>query len=234
VPADQRLNVYAASRNTVPPKSLGSRYDATGRFLPEPGNTIVCHLVDGSASAHAVLGFRNRAAAQPFARHLAFTAPTSLHMTLFQGIIETRRAEGYWLPGVPLDTPIEAMTAMMLERLGDQPPLPPFRIKATDAVPTGLTVAGVGPEDVAALAAGRDRLADVFGYRHPDHDTYEFHITFAYLIRWLPDEELAGITAFFDEGLAELQAAAPEIALRPPAFCRFEDMHRFEELRVLG
>lgn len=25
----------------------------------------------------------------------------------------------------------------------------------------------------------RDALADIFGYRHPDHDTYEFHITFS-------------------------------------------------------
>jgi hypothetical protein len=100
--------------------------------------------------------------------------------------------------------------------------------------PLGLVVGPVGAEDAAALATGRDRLADLFGYRHPDHDSYVFHITFAYLLDWLPDAELPEVRAFLEAGLAEIRRAAPVIELTPPAFCRFEDMHHFEELRVLG
>lgn len=38
------------------------------------------------------------------------------------------------------------------------------------------------------MHAWRDALSAPFGYRHPDHDTYAFHITFAYQLRRLDDE----------------------------------------------
>jgi hypothetical protein len=80
-----------ASRLDVPPPRLGIRYDAAGNFLPEPGNTIVCHLERRSASEAAVLAVRERLMQLPGAECLAFAPAASLHMTLFQGVIDTRR-----------------------------------------------------------------------------------------------------------------------------------------------
>lgn len=53
----------------------------------------------------------------PDADLLAFTPVSSLHMTLFQGIIEYRRRLPYWPQDVPLDTSVEAMRRLYLERL---------------------------------------------------------------------------------------------------------------------
>jgi hypothetical protein len=39
---------YSSANNPAPPRYLGSRYNSAGEFLPDPGNTVVCHVVPGS------------------------------------------------------------------------------------------------------------------------------------------------------------------------------------------
>ncbi|RTM11138.1 MAG: DUF1868 domain-containing protein [Hyphomicrobiales bacterium] len=220
--------------NPAPPTHLGTRYDTTGNFLLEPGNTVVCHLVEGSPSQAAVIEVRRRMLAMPDADRLAFTPTSSLHMTLFQGIIEYRRRLPYWPSDVPLDTGIDDMTRLYVERLRRFEGHGPFKIKVVEVVPTGLTVAGATEEDRLTLKAWRDALSVPFGYRHPDHDTYVFHITFAYQIRRLADERAATWQALFDDCLSFLGREAPVIELKAPAFCNFKGMKHFEELLVLG
>ena len=163
----------------------------SGNFLFEPGNTVVCHLQSGSPSEAVVIDVRERMRAMPDADRLAFTPISSLHMTLFQGIIEHRRRLPYWPQDVPLDTSIDDMTSLYLERLNGFQGCGAFKIKVVDVVPTGLTVAGASDEDERIMRAWRDALSVPFGYRHPDHDTYAFHVTFAYQIRRLDDERAA-------------------------------------------
>ena len=225
---------FLASRNPAPPLRLGIRYDAEGRFLPEPGNTIVCHLERRSHSEAAILAVRERMMAMPGADALAFTPAASLHMTLFQGIIDSRRALPYWPGDIPLKTGIDDMTRRFMSRLDGFDGNGPFEVQVTEVTPTGLTVAGATEPDRQALRDWRDTLADLFGYRHPDHDSYVFHITFAYVIRGIPDAHSDEWQGFLDDSLAFLTQEAPVIALKPPAFCRFRTMEYFEELLILA
>ncbi|TPM31850.1 DUF1868 domain-containing protein [Mesorhizobium sp. B2-3-4] len=225
---------FFAGSNPRPPVHLGTRYDASGKFLLEPGNTVVSHLVSGSSSETVVLAVREKMLAMPDADRLAFTPVSSLHMTLFQGVIEYRRRLPYWPSDVPLDTSIDAMTRFYLERLKGFQRAGPFNIKVVEVVPTGLTVAGATEEDVRIMREWRDALAVPFGYRHPDHDTYVFHVTFAYQTQRLADDRAAAWQALFDESLMLFGREAPVIEIRPPAFCAFRDMKHFEELLVLG
>ncbi|UCI08950.1 DUF1868 domain-containing protein [Mesorhizobium sp. B1-1-8] len=225
---------YFEGANPTPPVHLGTRYDTSGNFLLEPGNTVVCHLIEGSPSQAAIIEVRERMLAMPDADRLVFTPISSLHMTLFQGIIEYRRRLPYWPADVALDTGIDDMTRLYLERLQGFEDRGAFKIKVVEVVPTGLTVAGASEEDRRVLRAWRDALSVPFGYRHPDHDTYVFHITFAYQIRRLADERVSAWQELFDNCLTLLDRQAPVIELRPPAFCSFRDMKHFEELLVLA
>lgn len=225
---------FFEGKNPTPPAHLGTRYDTSGDFLLEPGNTVVCHLVEGSDSEAAILDVRERMRAMPDADRLAFTPISSLHMTLFQGIIEYRRRLPYWPSDVPLDTGIDDMTGLYLRRLQGFQGCGPFKVKVVDVVPTGLTVAGASEEDRRNLKAWRDALSVPFGYRHPDHDSYVFHITFAYQVRRLADERASAWRDLFEDCLSFLDREAPVIELRPPALCSFKDMKHFEELLVLG
>jgi hypothetical protein len=216
-----------------PPAGLGRRFDAAGTFLPEPGNTVVCHIVEGSQTERALVEARAQYLAMPEAVQLAFTPVSSLHMTLFQGVIEFRRQWPFWPADIDRDAPIETTTDLFLDRLQSFPGGKPFRVRVTEAEPRGLVVEGVTAEDRRDMQRWRDALADVFGYRHPDHDTYVFHITFSYLIERLDQAALPRWQHMLDEVVRDLAERAPVLELRTPAFCAFKDMKHFEELRVL-
>jgi len=225
------LRAYSQGGNAAPPRHLGSRYNDASGFLPEPGNTVVCHLVPGSATEAALVEVRQRFLDMP--GNLLFTPTSSLHMTLFQGIIETRREPGFWPRGIALDSPIDAMTDLMEQRLEGIGIAAPFSVEVTGARPSGLIVAGRTAADRVAMRAWRDAFAALWGYRHPDHEDYLFHITFAYPVAWLDDALLPAWQATLDHAVADLRASVPVLELKPPAFCSFNDMNHFEELRVL-
>ena len=155
-------------------------------------------------------------------------------MTVFQGTIEGRRAEDFWPEGMDLDAPIDETTRILDTRLEDFAPAEPFAVKLVEVTPLGLVVAGATPEDERKLRALRDRLADVFGYRHPDHADYTFHVPLAYVKEWLP----AGAEESYLPALEAIgRDFATEVAvldLAPPAFCSFRDMNLFTPLRALG
>ncbi len=231
--ARDRIASYAASQNAAPPARLGQRYDAD-RFLPEPGNTVVCHLDTRAPGHEAVLTARERMRALPGAEGLLFTPASSLHMTVFEGVIETRRTEDAWPAGVDRDAPVETVTEILADRLQGFVPPPGFSVRATGLLPTGLALAGATPEDEHRMRQWRDALVAPFGYRHSAHDSYGFHMTFAYPVRWLPDEAVPQWQATCQDILQELWAAAPVLPLRPPAFCTFEDMTAFPERLTLA
>lgn len=226
------LRFFANNLTSDPIPHLGRRYDAFGTFLTERGNTVVCHLVEESESARVILEARAQFMAMPGAEKLAFTAPSSLHMTLFQGIIESRRALPFWPEDVALETPVDDMTAIFIDRLARFKPGEAFAVEVTHATPNGLAVDGVSKRDRAVLKDWRDRLADLLGYRHPDHETYGFHITFAYLIERFDDATMASWLTFLENVAQDIRRRSPVIELRAPAFCAFDDMNHFEELLV--
>lgn len=227
------LQDYSAANRTDPPRHLGSRYNEAGNFLNDPGNTVVCHLRKGSATEAALLAVRERIRRKAV-NSMAFTAPASLHMTLFQGVLDRRRSPSYWPEGVALDTSVHAITELFAKRLVGFEPGPALTVEAVAVLPSGIIVDGVTPADRHALADWRNRLADLFGYRHPDHDSYEFHITYAYPISWIASTELDSWQALLDEALVFIRLAAPILELNAPALCSFEDMNRFDELVILG
>ncbi|KVK44607.1 hypothetical protein BCY90_06910 [Agrobacterium deltaense] len=226
------LGYISAANHDQPPRHLGSRFNADGEFLPDSGNTVVCHLVEGSQTEKAIIATRQRFLDMAEAPQLAFTPISSLHMTVFQGVNDLRRMLPYWPSEMPFDASVDVMTDYYRDRLSAFPALPAFNMQVTGLRPVGLVMKGATAEDDRTVALWRDTFADFFGYRHPDHDTYEFHITLSYIIRWFEPECLPRWQAMLDEELEKLRAAAPVIEMRPPAFCEFKDMNHFKKLVV--
>ncbi len=224
---------FAASSHAEPPARLGQRYSAT-QFLPEAGNTVVCHL-DVTDPAHgAVIEARARMRALPEADRFLATPVQSLHMTVFEGIIETRRAQDAWPRDLDRAASVDSVTQALMARFADFRAPPAFSVRVADLRPTGFVLQGATPEDVACMTAWRAALTAPFGFRNRNHDDYGFHMTIAYPVAWLSDEVLPVWEAEFRSILEFLAEAAPVIPLRPPAFCQFADMTHFEELVVLG
>jgi hypothetical protein len=154
-------------------------------------------------------------------------------MTLFEGVIETRRTEDAWPDGMSRDASVNSVTAALLPRFDVFQPLPAFKVQVTDLSPTGIRLAGASPEDEMTMRAWRYALTEVFGYRHNDHDAYWFHMTFAYPVAWLPDGLLPLWQSEIEKIRSDLIKTVPVLPLHPPAFCTFADMTAFSEKRVL-
>lgn len=226
------LLLYSKTHNPNPPVHLGSRYRKTGGFLPEAGNTIVCHLEKGSQTQNVLIEAREKYLAMPEAAQFLFTPISSLHMTLFEGIIETRRRQNCWPGDLPLETPIDDMAELMAARLEGFAMSDPFKVAIVEARPSGLLVEGATEHDRKVMRAWRNALADLLGYRQPNHEDYKFHMTFAYAIEKLEDEALPRWQAMLDEVAEDIRRRAPVFELTPPAFCVFEDMNHFHELLI--
>ncbi|NNG73859.1 DUF1868 domain-containing protein [Rhizobium laguerreae] len=226
------LLCYSKTQNPTPPAHLGSRYGKHGGFLPEAGNTIVCHLEKGSQTQTALIEAREKYLAMTEAPQFLFTPISSIHMTLFEGVIETRRRQDYWPSDLPLDTPIDDMTALMAARLEGFSMFDPFKVAIVEARPSGLLVDGATANDRKIMRAWRSALADLLGYRQPNHEDYKFHITFAYAIERLEDEALPRWQAMLDDVADDIRRKAVVFELTPPAFCVFEDMNHFHELLI--
>ena len=162
------------------PRHFGTRFDERGRFLREPGNAVVGHLVPGSKTEAVLVEARERMMALPYAHHFAFTPVSSLHMTLIQGVLDNRRKQLYWPESIALDAPLDDITRLYLERLADFENRGPFRMAPQVMTPTGLIMKGATPQDEHMLRIWRDDLTARFGYRHPNHDDYVLHITLAF------------------------------------------------------
>ena len=153
------LDYISVANHDQPPRHLGSRFNADGEFLPEPGNTVVSHLASGSQTEKAIIATRQRFLDMPEASQLAFTPISSLHMTVFQGIIEFRRALPYWPENIPLDTPIDVMTDYYRDRFFAFPALPAFNMQVTGIL--GLFFGLIGPVVETALATAFESALSV-------------------------------------------------------------------------
>lgn len=217
----------------TPNRHLGTRFDASGRFLPEAGNTVVAQVVPGSATEAALIWLRGALMALPCADHFAFTEVASFHMTVFEGVIDTRRQADHWPPGVPLDASIDAATAAMAARLHRLSVPQHFAIRPVAVTPFGLALTGATPQDDTLARDWRDALATAFGFRAPTHDSYRFHTTLAYCRRWLPASALPDYAAEMQRLSAEFLERVSVMDLARPAFCRFADMNAFPPVVAL-
>jgi len=115
-------------------------------------------------------------------------------MTVFEGVTDKHRKPGYWSSDMSLDAPLENCTAHFTEKLRS------FDI--SNDLPYHLSVVGFksldsgislhiepSTKDNDQLRGLRDRLADLLKYRQPDHLTYGFHLSAAYTLMWLTDDE---------------------------------------------
>ena len=216
------------------PEKLGIRLDESGTFLPEPGNTVVCHAVPGSLTHKAMIKVRDKLQALDSGGHFTWTPASSYHMTVYNGAIDSQREQHHWPADLPLDATIAQTTDYLIPRLRGFRPGAPFSVKLDRITPHGLRVSGATAKDEHIIREFRDRLTQPFGYRKPDHDSYGLHLTLAYAVRWLPPEACDIYLPALQQIAAAFQAEVPVLELGPADFCTFEDMNHFEPVLRLA
>jgi hypothetical protein len=219
------------------PADVGRKFFANGQVRPFAGNTLICHAPqqgERSAYFNALLDIYREATVLPFAHKIAFTPPSSYHMTIFGGANDQDRRPGLWPGALPLDAPMETCDQWMAEQLKAffLDCALPLRMKVDLAPPVEAPfVLRLIPCDDAENARLRkliSRLADTLQIFPKDIDTYRFHTTLGYSIQWLDDKEDAMFQALMAKWRRDVAAKSPQILMGAPEFCIFKDMFAFQ------
>ncbi|MEQ4509056.1 DUF1868 domain-containing protein [Dickeya zeae] len=240
--ADDTFSTMRPSGSLVPtPRDIGGKFNPDGSVRRFPGNTIISHIPLGSAASGAFMAVRDTLKQQDFSHCLTFTPPSSYHMTVFEGVTESKRRLPFWPAGLPIDAPLSVCSDYLARKLTGfelQATLP-FKMRITDFnahQDAGVTVrlTPVDDNEERKLRTLRDRLSEQLGIRAPDHDTYGFHVTLGYLVRWMTEDESEAYLKAQQACLHYLQQQVPVLELGVPEFCVFNDMFAFDTQLNIG
>ncbi|WP_232823004.1 DUF1868 domain-containing protein [Oceanibium sediminis] len=219
----------------ISPEGGGGKFDLDGKVRHWPGNTVLCHL-DRTSPAHALLAeLQDKVRRSAFGGLFTYLPADSFHMTVFQGWSPFLPDENAWPEGVPRDATRDGTTDV-LRRKFDGLTLPQrFRIRPDGLFGLhSLTVCGADDEEERRLRDARIAMRDASGLVPRDFDSYVFHVSLAYQLRWVDDAMAREMVAFSDELGSAFAAEVPEIEIGPCELCDFENMHHFEPVLYLG
>ena len=99
------------------PYDVNRKFNADGSVRPFPGNTMISHIPLATPPSDALIAVRDTLKRYPFSHGLAFTPPSSYHMTVFEGVIDALRTPGYWPADLPANAPLDVCTRHFEEKL---------------------------------------------------------------------------------------------------------------------
>ncbi|KAF4472116.1 RNA ligase cyclic nucleotide phosphodiesterase [Fusarium albosuccineum] len=228
-----------------PPYPIGVPFKFTpdGTVQRYPGNTTVCHIPISSPLIPGLHKVYTTLASHPtLAKVFRLLPPSSWHMTVFDGVREQECEPGMWPPDLAKQPLCEATAdfskrlrefGLSLEKEGLAPPykiaVRGFDLPATVGV--GLLVEGATREEEQRMRRLRDRLGDVLGFKAPNHETYRFHISIAYLLRHVDGDDRVELDRVLATLVPEVKM---EFQLGKVEFCTFENMLAYPRLCYLG
>lgn len=159
-------------------------------------------------------------------------------MTIFEGVCDQVRDAEHWPRDLAQNAPLDEVTEDFSRRLSDfslEDDGPPYlmMINGLDPLEVGIGIhlEARTQDEERRLRRLRDLLAERLKLKMPNHDNYGLHISIAYLLRRLTEEqerELKGlVTRVLAWGPKEFELGAPE-------FCTFADMCKFDRKFYVG
>ncbi|PJF33835.1 MAG: DUF1868 domain-containing protein, partial [Phototrophicales bacterium] len=170
-------------------------------------------------------------AQEPYGDKFALLPPSSFHMTVMELLCDEVRQADHWSSHLPLDVTLEETDEYFIQTVAQVSPPDNFRMTcshlALGNVGLSLTLQPADDATAHALADYRDRIATVTGVRHPDHETYVFHLSLAYRIICLNDEEELQLQNLAERIQPQLQERFGILNTGKPILTFFDDMFAF-------
>lgn len=222
------------------PKAVSSdlrraKFDVNGKVQPFPGNTFICHIDKQSDAFQYLRELQLRLMAGPHAHHFTFMPPASFHMTIMAGVSGSPPKVSTLPKGVTQSVPLKVMTSMIEAELPSVVVPDRYIMRCSDLFAGhSLTLDGDTNHEIANLAAARESLRNATGISELDFSVYTFHVTLAYVIRWLDEVAAREVVALGDDLFSEFRAKCPVIEIGPVEFCTFDDMYEFTTKGYIG
>jgi hypothetical protein len=224
----------AAAPQSITAPGQGGKFTPDGEVLRHPGNTFLCHVPTDSPLFAGLCAVQDGLIGSPFADSMVFLPRESFHMTVFCGISGAPLGVDGWPAGVRRDAGFGEINEIFRERLSGFRLDGPFRVRACGVNgPNSISMEPDGTAEGFHLRGLRDRLRDLTGLPRDDHETYRFHISLAYMLRFLPAEQADALVSLSKDLFARHLAQVEPITFTSVEFCRFETMFRFDPICLI-
>ena len=215
------------------PKGVGSKFFPDGQVRAYPGNTVLCHVAGIPPLIERLDKLYGRLLDAEVAQIYTLLPPSSWHMTVFDGVCDGNRNGERWPGDLDREAPLLEINQTFEARLkaGRFGPGLSFAMRVRRLRPLMNVIAiELEPADEGeerAVRALRQRLATTLSFDRSAPDTYTFHITLAYFLRFPDASEKARLESLMTDEIQDMAKSLDPFRVGPPEFCHFNDMFAF-------
>ncbi|MBU3102273.1 MULTISPECIES: DUF1868 domain-containing protein [Clostridium] len=209
---------------------VGKKFNEDGSFRKFPGLTVISKVKINTFESNILNECQQYFMELPFANKFSFLPQNSLHMTVFELVNDQARIPEIWSKYLHLETPMNEVDNFITKVWNNIEKPEIIKMRITGCKVASVIVISLEPytsEDYESLKDFRDITSEKTGVRKPNHDEYKYHISFAYKLEELDDEEnllINGIIRAINERLLK---DISYIELKSPELCFYNDMSAF-------
>ena len=242
LPYEQRkayalMKLTGGPQRSLHPKAItepgmGGKFTPKGQVLPFPGNTFLCHIDQKSEFFSALSAVQDELRCHPFSGHFTFLPKPTFHMTIFCGVSGSPLGSDGWPKDIPSNASLNQITDAFDEMLTETTLKKSFNILPESLFsPTSVSMRGATNEDEIKLRKIRAELEKITGLYRRDVDSYEFHVSMAYTVKWLNEKMATKMVEECNSLFNKYLAQCDPIHFDLVEFCSFENMHKFSSVR---
>ncbi len=213
-------------------KVIGEKFHKNGSVRTFPGNTVISKIPDDLPIYAGLVEAQKRLKAIDTSGKYAFLPPSSLHMTVMEGLCDQVRIPERWSQKLDLHKAWGDVNQFMFDCFSRMSPPHSLTMRIAgfsfSRWPV-LVLEPANPTTAHSLQDFREQFSLETGIRFPNHETYTYHISLAYNLIVLTDDDERLFRKTQQELYHALSATYPIIELAPPRLTYFENMFRFDD-----
>jgi len=208
-----------------------NKFDIEGNPLPSPGCTIVSNIPLNSDLSNEITNFQKRLKDFSPKKTYVYLPATSFHMTLFDCCNFNTKNTKYWPENIDKNLNYNQIAIQLNKRLKNF--VFPTELNMKLKMFYGgysIVLKPFSEKDEKILKKCRDELSKILRIKFENHQRYTFHITLAYILRELEQDEIKKLLEFNNKLFREFNKKFPKIVLSKPEMCTFENMLAFKKI----
>jgi len=212
-------------------KDTESKFNSEGKPLYFPGCTIICKILKNSELFDEISTIQLKY--KDFNPNNAYTylPPSSFHMTLFDCCNINTFNTSFWPKDIKAKDDYKKIALELNEKVKRYIFPDKFNLKLKKLFGGySMILEGATAKDEKMLRDCRNDLSKLLGIKYSNHETYSFHITLAYILRKLNEQEIKNLFTINNHLCTEFKKKLPIIEIQKPELCIFENMYRFDSL----
>ena len=208
-----------------------NKFDDKGNPLPYPGCTIICNIPLNTHLSDQIISFQKNLEKFNPEKTYFYLPSSSFHMTLFDCCNLNTKNTKYWPTDIDPDMDYKNIAIELNKRIQNY--IFPEELNLKLKIFFGgysIVLEPFSEKDEKILRNCRDELSSLLKIKFENHQRYTFHITLAYILRELKEDEIKKLLEFNKNLFQEFDKEVPKIILNKPEMSIFDNMLEFKSI----